>query len=411
MENKVYTVTVSQLNHFIKQLLDSTTILSNIWIKGEISNFKRHYSGHCYLTLKDEGGVIKAVMFKYAASQLAFSPENGMKVMARGRVSVYERDGTYQLYIEEMQPDGVGSLHIAYEQLKAKLQQEGLFDEAHKKPLPQYPNVIGVITATTGAAIRDIINVLSRRYPYAKVLIYPTLVQGAGAAAGICEAIQYFNIHKLADVLIVGRGGGSIEDLWAFNEEITARAIYASEIPVVSAVGHETDFTIADFIADLRAPTPSAAAELVVPSMSELKEKLLSIKSRITYGMLQTIKLKRSALEKLTPKSPKNRLADNRILLDDLFKQLTRNIKLILGKKSDEVKSAAGRLNAMSPLAVLGRGYSIAKDADGTIIRRVQDVTMGSKFNLIMSDGIAKCEFLEKQPQKSSNGKENTNGR
>lgn len=256
MEGKIYTATVSQLNRFIKQMMDGTPILNNIWVKGEISNYKQHYSGHCYLTLKDEGGVLKAVMFKSSALRLAFAPENGMKVLARGRVSVYERDGAYQLYIEEMQPDGVGSLHIAYEQLKAKLLEEGLFDEAHKKPLPQYPSTIGVVTATTGAAVRDIINVLSRRYPCAKVLIYPTLVQGEGASAGIVEAIEYFNHQRCADVLIVGRGGGSIEDLWAFNEEATARAIYASEIPIVSAVGHETDFTIADFVADLRAPTP-----------------------------------------------------------------------------------------------------------------------------------------------------------
>lgn len=394
MEGKIYTATVSQLNRFIKQMLDGTSILNNIWVKGEISNFKRHYTGHCYLTLKDEGGVLKAVMFKAHAARLAFAPENGMKVLARGRVSVYERDGSYQLYIEEMQPDGVGSLHIAYEQLKARLQEEGLFDEAKKKPLPPYPNTIGVVTATTGAAIRDIINILSRRYPCAKVLIYPTLVQGEGASAGIAEAIEYFNAHKLADVLIVGRGGGSIEDLWAFNEELTARAIYASEIPVVSAVGHETDFTIADFVADLRAPTPSAAAELVVPSVAELREKLLSMRSRVIMGALHTIRMKRSQIEKITLRSPAAKLADNRVLLDDLTKHLVRNTKLILDRKREEIKAAAGRLDAMSPLAVLGRGYSIAKSKDGTVIRQKGDAVSGTEFDLVLSDGSVGAKFL-----------------
>ncbi len=394
MEGKIYTATVSQLNRFIKQMLDGTSILNNIWVKGEISNFKRHYTGHCYLTLKDEGGVLKAVMFKANAARLAFAPENGMKVLARGRVSVYERDGSYQLYIEEMQPDGVGSLHIAYEQLKARLQEEGLFDETKKKPLPPYPNTIGVVTATTGAAIRDIINILSRRYPCAKVLIYPTLVQGEGASAGIAEAIEYFNVHKLADVLIVGRGGGSIEDLWAFNEERTARAIYASEIPVVSAVGHETDFTIADFVADLRAPTPSAAAELVVPSVAELREKILSMRSRVIMDALHTIRMKRSQIEKITLRSPAAKLADNRVLLDDMTKHLIRNTKLILDRKREEIKAAAGRLDAMSPLAVLGRGYSIAKSKDGTVIRQRGDAVSGTEFELILSDGSVGAKFL-----------------
>lgn len=394
MEDKIYTATVSQLNRFLKQMLDGTPILNNIWVKGEISNFKLHYSGHCYLTLKDEGGVLKAVMFKSSAGRLSFSPENGMKVLARGRVSVYERDGSYQLYIEEMQPDGIGSLHIAYEQLKAKLQEEGLFDEAHKKPLPAYPATIGVVTATTGAAIRDILNILSRRYPCAKVLVYPSLVQGDGASAGIAEAIAYFNEHKCADVLIVGRGGGSIEDLWAFNEERTARAIYASEIPIVSAVGHETDFTIADFVADLRAPTPSAAAELVVPSVAELRERIASLKARMAFGMVQRIKMNRAAVEKLAPKSPANKLADSRLFLDDLVRHLERNMRLALSKKTDGLQAVAGKLDAMSPLAVLGRGYSIARNKDGSVIKQVKHAVAGTEFELILSDGSTSCKFL-----------------
>ncbi len=394
MEGKVYTATVSQLNKFIKQMLDSTPILTNIWIKGEISNFKLHYSGHCYLTLKDEGGVLKAVMFKSSANKLTFKPEDGMKVLARGRISVYEQGGSYQMYIEEMQPDGVGSLHIAYEQLKAKLAEEGLFDESHKKELPKYPSNIGVVTATTGAAIRDIINVLSRRYPCAKVIIYPSLVQGDGASANICEGIKYFNDTKCVDVMIVGRGGGSIEDLWAFNEEATARAIFASDIPIVSAVGHETDFTIADFVADLRAPTPSAAAEIVVPSIHELNDKIASLKSRLVFSELNIIKLKRAEVEKLKPKNPQTKLADTRVYVDDLSKRIMRNMSLVISKKSDALKAVTGKLDAMSPLAVLGRGYSIARDDDGNVIKTLAGVKSGKEFELILSDGEAKAKFV-----------------
>ncbi len=394
MEDKIYTATVSQLNKFIKQMLDNTPILNNIWIKGEISNLKLHYSGHYYLTLKDEGGVLKAVMFKSSTSKLSFVPENGTKVLARGRVSVYERDGSYQLYIEEMQPDGVGSLHIAYEQLKAKLEAEGLFRDEYKKPLPKYPSKIGVITATTGAAIRDIINVLSRRYPSAKVIIYPSLVQGNGASANICEGIKYFNDKNLVDVMIVGRGGGSIEDLWAFNEEPTARAIFQSNIPIVSAVGHETDFTIADFVADMRAPTPSAAAEIIVPSSYELIDKINSLKSRIVYTVLNYIKLKKGVVDSLVPKNPKTKLADTRIFVDDLTKHLVRNMNLIVAKKSDTLKAIAGKLDAISPLAVLGRGYSIARNNDGKVIKSIADSVAGNDFELVFADGKAKAKFI-----------------
>lgn len=394
MENKVYTATVSQLNRFIKQVLDGAAILNNIWVKGEISNFKLHYSGHCYLTLKDEGGVLKAVMFKSSAAHLSFQPENGMKVLARGRVSVYERDGSYQLYIEEMQPDGLGSLHLAYEQLKAKLESEGLFDDKYKKPLPQYPSKIGVVTATTGAAIRDIINVLSRRYPLAEIIIYPSLVQGDGASANICKGIEYFNLKNAADVLIVGRGGGSIEDLWAFNEEATARAIFASKIPVVSAVGHETDFTIADFVADVRAPTPSAAAEIVAPSSAEIADRIISYNSRLSYSLINLIKLKRSLLERLMPKNPKDKLADMRIYIDDITKRIIRSESIIAERKKNQLKITSGKLDAMSPLAVLSRGYSIAKDKEGNIIKSISDAEAEKEFELVLSDGSAKARFM-----------------
>ena len=269
-------ITVKELNAYIKNMLDSDSNLYGICIRGEISNFKHHYTGHMYMSLKDESASVKAVMFRSGAAGLKFVPKNGMRVMAFGRVSVFERDGQYQLYIDAMSPDGIGQLYAAFEQLKAKLGKMGIFDEEHKKLIPKYPQTVGVVTAPNGAAVRDIINVISRRFPASDIKIYPALVQGAGAADSVCSGIEYFNDKMNADVLIVGRGGGSIEDLWAFNEEKVAMAIYNSKIPVISAVGHETDFTIADFAADLRAPTPSAAAELAVPSAKELKDRFKS---------------------------------------------------------------------------------------------------------------------------------------
>ncbi len=273
--------TVTQLNNFIKAVLEQTPVLQNVWIKGEISNLKLHSSGHIYLTLKDEGGVLRAVMFRSAAAKLSFRPENGMKVLAGGRVSVKERDGGYQLYIESMELEGEGELYVRFEALKKKLGAEGLFDPARKKPVPQFPKTVGICTSPTGAAVRDIINVLRRRYPIARAVVYPRLVQGEAAAKSVVQAIEYFNENNAADVLIVGRGGGSIEDLWAFNEEITARAVASSRIPVISAVGHETDFTICDFAADLRAPTPSAAAELAVPDLSAHVRRVGELGSRL----------------------------------------------------------------------------------------------------------------------------------
>ncbi|MBQ7953456.1 MAG: exodeoxyribonuclease VII large subunit, partial [Clostridia bacterium] len=264
-------ITVTQLNKYIKNLLETDINLSQISVKGEISNFKLHSSGHCYMTIKDETAQIRAVMFKTYTSSLKFTPENGMKITATGKISVYERDGQYQMYIFSMQPDGLGDLHVEFEKLKAKLTAEGIFDASHKKPIPKTPKTIGVVTSPTGAAIRDIINVVTRRYPLAEIIVCPVLVQGENSAKQIANAIEYMNRENMADVLIVGRGGGSIEDLWSFNEEVVAYAIYNSKIPIISAVGHETDFTIADFAADLRAPTPSAAAELAVPSVLELK--------------------------------------------------------------------------------------------------------------------------------------------
>ncbi|MBR4720356.1 MAG: exodeoxyribonuclease VII large subunit [Clostridia bacterium] len=388
--------TVSQLNAYMKRLVEGQNALGDIWIKGEISNFKEHYSGHLYITLKDDGGVLKAVMFKSAAQNLAFKPEDGMRVLARGRIGVYEQSGTYQLYINEMTPDGIGELYIAYEKLKKRLAEEGLFDEKAKKPIPKYPEKVGVVTATTGAAVRDIINVITRRFPYCEIIIYPSLVQGAGAKENIVEAIEYFNEHNLCDTLIVGRGGGSIEDLWAFNEEEVARAIYASKIPIISAVGHETDFTIADFVADLRAPTPSAAAEIAVPSQIELSATISSIVGRIKTAELNYIKKLRLKSEALKPKSPQSMIDDMRQKCDNMLHQAEKSFRLTATQKRKIMSELCGKLNAMSPLAVLNRGYAIAEDEKNGIIKRVGNLEVGQIFKLTLSDGSCKCEVKER---------------
>jgi exodeoxyribonuclease VII large subunit len=383
--------TVSQINQYVKKILDNNIILNNVWVKGEISNFKHHYSGHIYLTLKDEGGVLKAVMFKSSALGLTFTPSDGMKVMARGRVSVYEAGGAYQLYIEEMIPDGVGELYIAYEKLKKKLESEGLFDESHKKPIPKFPAAVGVATATTGAAVRDIINVITRRCPMTKIIIFPTQVQGAGAAQSVVRAIEYFNTAKNVDTIIAGRGGGSIEDLWAFNEEITARAIYASKIPIISAVGHETDFTIADFVADLRAPTPSAAAEIAVPSALELRSKLKTDSSRISGAILKQLSQRRLKLSGLRLKKPSERIQENSQRLDNMVKRMEQSFRLRIAEKRRVIGTIAGKVDAMSPLKVLSRGYSIPVDINGSVIRSVNDMKSGKEFILKMTDGETEC--------------------
>lgn len=392
MEPKV--ATVSQLNSYLKKIIDNNVNLNDIWIKGEISNFKLHYSGHMYITLKDEGGVLKAVMFKSAASKLNFMPEDGMKVLARGRVSVYEQGGSYQLYINEMIPDGVGALYIAYEQLKKRLEEEGLFEQAHKKPIPQYPEKIGVITATTGAAVRDIINVITRRYPYAEIIIYPSLVQGDGAAANIVEGIEYFNKTKEIDTMIVGRGGGSIEDLWAFNEEIVARAIYASEIPIISAVGHETDFTIADFVADLRAPTPSAAAEIAVPSQMELFARIGMTEQRLKTALVQSVEKRRIKLDGIKLRDPREKINDYMITLDNYIKQMQVSFSMLIAKDKERLAKACAKLDALSPLQVMARGYAIASKEDGSVIRSAKELCADDEFRLRFSDGEKNCRVL-----------------
>ena len=383
--------TVSQINAYVKKILDHNIILNNVWVKGEISNFKHHYSGHIYITLKDEGGLLKAVMFRSAASTLTFEPSDGMKVRARGRVSVYEAGGSYQLYIEEMIPEGVGELYIAYEQLKKQLEEEGLFDSRYKKPIPEYPKAVGVVTASTGAAVRDIINVITRRYPLSEIILYPAKVQGKGAAESVVKAIEYFNATKEVDTLIVGRGGGSIEDLWAFNEEITARAIFKSEIPIISAVGHETDFTIADFVADLRAPTPSAAAEIAVPSALELKSRIMAGQSRIQNNILGRIEGGRLLLNRFKMRTPKDRIDEYNLRVDSLVRSMENSVKMKTLALRRSFAAEAAKLDALSPLQTLSRGYSIPTKEDGTVIRSAKEMKSGDEFVLRMKDGQTDC--------------------
>ncbi|MBR0027381.1 MAG: exodeoxyribonuclease VII large subunit [Clostridia bacterium] len=389
MEARV--ATVSQINAYVKKILDHNIILNNVWVKGEISNFKHHYSGHIYITLKDEGGLLKAVMFRSAASTLTFEPSDGMKVRARGRVSVYEAGGSYQLYIEEMIPEGVGELYIAYEQLKKQLEEEGLFDSRYKKPIPEYPKAVGVVTASTGAAVRDIINVITRRYPLSEIILYPAKVQGKGAAESVVKAIEYFNATKEVDTLIVGRGGGSIEDLWAFNEEITARAIFKSEIPIISAVGHETDFTIADFVADLRAPTPSAAAEIAVPSALELKSRIMAGQSRIQNNILGRIEGGRLLLNRFKMRTPKDRIDEYNLRVDSLVRSMENSVKMKTLALRRSFAAEAAKLDALSPLQTLSRGYSIPTKEDGTVIRSAKEMKSGDEFVLRLKDGQTDC--------------------
>ncbi len=389
MEPKI--ATVSQINSYLKRYLDHNQVLNNIWIKGEISNFKGHYSGHMYITLKDEKSVLKAIMFKSANAHLSFYPQDGMKVLARGRITVYEPSGAYQLYIEEMIPDGVGELYIAFEQLKRRLEGEGLFSSQYKKPIPRYPAVVGVATATTGAVAHDIINVITRRFPLTKIVIYPTPVQGAAAVDGIVEAIEFFNKRYPVDTLIVGRGGGSIEDLWAFNDEKVARAIFASKIPVISAVGHETDFTIADFVADLRAPTPSVAAEQAVPSALDVKNSVSVASSRILHAMVKKIEGDRKYVSSLKMRTPKERIQDENLRLDNLMKHAEQSFRLKVMDKKNKLAELSGRLDALSPLQTLSRGYAIPVKPDGTVIRSAKKLKSGTEFTLKMRDGDAEC--------------------
>ncbi len=393
-------LSVSQLNRYIKMNFDADENLANIFISGEISNFTNHYrTGHLYFTLKDDSAAVRAVMFNSSAKRLKFMPEDGMKVIARGRVSVYEASGQYQLYVDDMQPDGVGALNLAYEQLKEKLQKEGLFSEHHKKPLPPYPEKVGVITSPTGAAVRDIINVLGRRFPYAEIVFCPVLVQGEGAHLQLTDAVNLFNSERAADVIIIGRGGGSIEDLWEFNDEGLARAVYNSEIPVISAVGHETDFTICDFVADMRAPTPSAAAELSVPDANELQYALSALKNRMFLNISSGIADRRSRLEYLTSKgalkSPDEMLSNRSQRLDTAFSKMLSSYENRIGGKKVEFISAATALSKLDPMSVLMRGFAFVSDKSGKNVYSSQALAKGDKINVRFHDGSAVCEVKE----------------
>ena len=394
-------ISVSELNGYIKRMMDTDLFLSGVWIKGEISNFKNHTSGHLYMTLKDEGGAVRAVMFKSSALKLKFIPEDGMKVLVFGRVSVFESAGQYQVYIEAMQPDGVGALYIAFEQLKEKLEKEGLFSEQHKKALPRFPEKIGVITSPTGAAIRDILNVLNRRFDFAKVIICPVLVQGEGAAEQIANAIRYANENSLADLLIVGRGGGSIEDLWAFNEEVCARAIYDSEIPIISAVGHETDFTIADFVADMRAPTPSAAAEIAVPSKNEILVYVSSCVNRMLFALDADVKRKRQNLticsDKLSPEGIVRSLDQKRLIIDNKIKTIQGITERRLSGSKERFSKNAAMLYTLNPLAVIGRGYTVTRNQEGVSVKKISDVKCGDKITSVLTDGTICSLVMEIQ--------------
>ncbi len=394
-------LSVTQLNEYIKARIDADRFLGSLWIRGEVSNFVHHKTGHLYFTLKDENSLVRALMFASSASKLKFSPENGMKVLAHGRIAAYIRDGQYNLYVDAMEPDGIGALYVAYEQLKRKLEGEGLFREDRKKPLPKIPTRVGVITSPTGAAVRDIINIISRRFPYAKILIYPSLVQGDGAPEQLIAGLRYFNAALAADVIILGRGGGSIEDLWAFNNEALAREVASSRIPVISAVGHETDFTICDFAADRRAPTPSAAAELAVPETEELKRKIHNIIGRMDTLVSSSIRIRRKSVETLR---------DSRVLCDPLrildekktrlvmdTQQLEGVMRLAIKEKKARFEKNASKLEALNPLSVLLRGYSAVFREEGGLVKSVRDVEVGDLVVFRTSDGRLGARITEKE--------------
>lgn len=410
-------LTVRELTLYVKRMLERDQLLQAVWVRGEISNFKWHTSGHIYFTLKDETTQIKVVMFRSNANRLRFRPDSGMQVIVHGSVTVFERDGVYQLYAVEMEPAGLGALHLEYEQLKRRLAAEGLFDEAHKRPLPRLPRAVGIVTAPTGAAVRDMINVAHRRFPSMRLVVTPALVQGPGAAASLIRGLELTARLPGVEVIIIGRGGGSLEDLWAFNDEGLARAIRACPVPVVSAVGHETDFTIADFAADLRAPTPSAAAELVVPSRSELQGQVDGLRIRLAAHAHRLVERKRLRLKALAERPvlqrPQGRLLQDRQRLDGLVQRLefiggsmlagrrrdVRGLKdrlaymggNLLGSRRRELQGLTGRLDALSPLAVLARGYAIARTAEGEVVRDAAAVLPGDRLAVKLHKGSLQC--------------------
>ena len=383
-------ITVTELNQYIKGKFEEDGFLQNVLVKGEISNFKHHYTGHMYFTLKDEKSLIKCVMFKTYTGHLQFVPKDGMKVSILGTVSVFERDGVYQIYAKAMQQEGIGDLHAEFEKLKAKLEQEGLFEQSHKIKIPFMPKTIGVLTSNTGAVIRDIINVSTRRNPNVHIRLLPVPVQGQGAAEKIAEAIQKMNEENLADVIILARGGGSLEDLWPFNEEIVARAIYDSRLPVISAVGHETDFTIADFVADLRAPTPSAAAELAVPNINEVAEKIKTLENRQKQALKKQLELKSMRFQKCMAskvyRDPYGNINEKYMLLDRCFKQLVTELQNKVKDEKTKMVEQIAKLDALSPLKTLTRGYSIITKEEH-MVKSAKQLEKGDNITLTLVDG------------------------
>ena len=396
-------LSISQINGYIQNKLDSDALLNAVAVRGEISNYKMYPSGHHYFTLKDESAALKCVMFKGNAMRLRFRPENGMKVIAMGKISVYPRDGAYQLYCTAMAMDGVGDLYAAFEQLKKKLAAEGLFDPAHKKPLPKYPGTIGIITSSAGAAVHDMLRILRKRYPLTQVKLLPVRVQGVEAPGEIADAIRYANYHKLADLLIVGRGGGSIEDLWAFNDERVAHAIYQSEIPVISAVGHEPDVTISDYVADLRAATPSNAAELAVPDREALTQTLDSMSSAMVNAMSRQIKSARQHLNVLSEsaalRSPAGYLEQKQKTLELLKNRMISAQNQSLSRRKQRFIALTAKLDAMSPLKVLTRGYAMAQTESGEVVRGISQVELGQRINVTLSDGKLSATVMDKKEE------------
>ena len=412
MENEGRFLTVSQLNEYVKMLMDSNPILKTVWIKGEISNFKNHYStGHFYFSLKDDNAIVRAVMFRSYAQKVQFSPRDGMKVLIHGRVSAFVRDGQYQIYADEIVPDGIGSLYLAFEQLKSRLAERGLFDESRKKPLPRYPERIGIVTSPTGAAIQDMLNILGRRFPCAEIVIYPAQVQGAEAPPQLIRGVEYFNATRSADVIIIGRGGGSAEDLWAFNDERLALCIAASEIPVISAVGHESDFTICDFVADRRAPTPSAAAELAVPDGNELMRRLEAVANKLGTTLLQKIQNGKNNLKYLRESgvlsSAAPLLSEKRMGLLYLARQMDTDMNNAVRLSATGLSSVAARLESLNPLSVLSRGYSVTSDAEGNAIRSVSDVKQNDEISIRVRDGKIKATVKSINKERKKHGEIN----
>ena len=381
---------VTELNMMIKNMFESNRLLSSIHVRGEISNFVNHRSGHLYFSLKDEDGQIRSVMFRSSAIKLKFIPENGMKVTVYGSITTFPRDGSYQIYVTSMQPDGIGTLYLAYEQLKAKLDSEGMFDEFYKKPIPRFPKRIGVVTSPTGAAVRDIINVLGRRYPLATVYLYPALVQGDGAEESLIKGIDYFDKSGLVDTVIIGRGGGSIEDLWAFNSESLARRIFECKIPVISAVGHETDFTICDFVSDLRAPTPSAAAELSVPDVRDLTMQTMVLSDRCERALIRTTDRMRDRLKSVLSRKiilqPEDIVSERRDRAEALATALNSAYSARISSAKYSFGELLAELEALNPLSVLVRGYSVV-EKEGVSIKSISDLSVGDRLDVRLSDG------------------------